>query len=253
MIKNLVITYTGGSCGDFVSIPFVNTQKFYSPIISHSITSSGQALPLPNADFIKNFPKQPGLHHYSRDWSNDLDKLKRLSTPFLILTTDTNQATMLKNCFNDDLHVLAINYNVHNWSFVAKNFCKKVLNSPNYLTRDDVGERFLTSVSQNSRHREQFLYLGSKGVLGQWYAKHLALGNLNHPPKENIFLGDTVLLVDEILEYEFFKNKIISVAEKINVSLDIDAFLPVYNAWRCRQFQFAEIDKALLAQGLSIN
>ena len=246
MPKNLVIVYTAGSCGDLVSIPWIATGQFYSMISHHTITESGKALATYNEDFIQQVTKQQFLHHYSRDWYDDLDKLEKLSTPFLILTTLPEQATLLKNYFDDDVHIMSINYDKNNWPFVANGFCDKVLNVPDYLTRDDVGEKFLNTVAKNPIQREQFLYLGRKGLLGLWYAQHLAAGNIEYPPKENTFLGDTTLQLDEILDFDQFKDKLQSIAIDVGVELDLDHFYKIYTEWRSRQFQSTEINRILL-------
>lgn len=248
MPKNLVIVYTSGSCGDLVSIPWVATGQFYSVLSHHNITESGKASASYNNNFIVDFPKQPYLHHYSRDWTNDLDKLESLSTPFLIITAAPAQATIIKNHFGDRVHVISINYNKDNWSFVANGFCDKVLNVPGYLTKDDVGENFLNAVAKDSSQREQFLYLGQKGLLGQWYARHLAAGNIGYPPKENTFSGDTNLLLDEILDYSQLETKLENIAVEVGVELDLDSFSKIYAVWRSRQFQPTEINKILSNQ-----
>jgi hypothetical protein len=246
MPKNLVITYTGGSCGDFISIPWVATQQFYSLISHHTITDSGRALPTYNDDFMSMFPKQPRLHYYSRDWTEDLDKLNNLSEPFLILTTSSEQATLIKKYFNTNVHVLSINYTKSNWPFVAGSFCSKVLDSPNYLTKDDVGEHFLNTVAKEDPvHRQQFLYLARKGVLGLWYARHLAAGHINFPPKENNFLGDTTLQLDEIFDINLLASKLQSASIDVGVTLELDSFFDVYNSWYSKQFQVTEINKIL--------
>lgn len=245
MPKNLVIVYTGGSCGDLVSIPWIATSQFYSMISYHTITEAGKASAIYNEDFIQKFPKQRFLHHYSRDWSDDLSKLEKLSTPFLILTTLSEQAILLKKYFNNEVHVLSINYDKNNWSFVANGFCSKVLDSPNYLTRDDVGENFLNAVAKDPIHREQFLYIGRKGLLGQWYARHLVSGDLSFPPKENTFQGDTSLLLDEILDFSRLKDKLRFTADCVGVNLDLDGFYKIYSEWYDRQFQPTSINKIL--------
>lgn len=245
MPKNLVIVYTAGSCGDLVSIPWVATGQFYSMISHHTITESGKTLATYNEDFIQKFTKQQFLHHYTRDWTIDLGELEKLSTPFLILTTLPEQATLLKNYFDNDVHIVSINYDKTNWPFVAAGFCDKVLNVPNYLIRDDVGENFLNTVAKDPKQREQFLYLGRKGLLGQWYAQHLAAGNIGYPPKENTFLGDTTLQLDEILDFGQFKDKLRSIAIDVGINLDLDSFYKTYTVWRDRQFQSTEINKIL--------
>ena len=245
MPKNLVIVYTAGSCGDLVSIPWIATNQFYSLVSHHTITESGKALATYNEDFIQQFTKQQFLHHYSRDWADDLDKLEKLSTPFLILTTLSDQATLIKNYFSDRVHILSINYNKSDWPFVASGFCDKVLNVPDYLTKDDVGENFLNAVAKDSDQREQFLYLGQKGLLGLWYAQHLADGNIGYPPKENTLLGDTTLQLDEILDYHRLKDKLKSTADYVGVDLDLDSFYKIYSEWYNRQFQPTEINKIL--------
>lgn len=245
MPKNLVITYTAGSCGDLISIPFVSSGEFYSLISRHKITESGRAEAIYDQKFIEQFPKQPYLHHYTRNWTEDLISLKNLSNPFLILTTLSTQATLIKDFFNDEVHILSINYNTSNWPFVAKSFCSKVLDSQNYLSRDDVGEKFLNTIAKNKAHREQFLYLSRKGLLGTWYAKQLALDNLNYPPKENNFKGDTTLYLDEILDYNLLKPKLQFIADEIKTDIDLDNFNKIYTNWYSRQFQITRIDEAL--------
>lgn len=245
MLKNLVITYTAGSCGDLISMPWIATGQFYSVISHHKITSTGRALAIYNDHFINQFPRQPGHHHYTRSWEFDLPHLKKLTRPFLIMSTVPEQAQIIKQYFKSNVHVISINYNKENWPFVASSFCSKVLDAPDYLTRDDIGEAFLNSVASTSTHRNQFLYLEKKGLLGQWYAKHLALGNLNFPPKENKISGDTIIMLDEILEFNSLKNKLQSAATDINIDLNFDGFFQFYTEWRDKQFQDSEIFRIL--------
>lgn len=245
MIKNLVIVYSAGSCGDLVSIPWIATNHFYSLVSHHKILKSGRALAVMNEEFQNQFPKQPFKHQYARDWSQDIHKLSQLNQPFLILTTSGEQANLLKKYFDDDLHVLAIHYTKNDWSFVAKGFCTKILDYPGYLTNDDIGENFLNIVSNTPTQREEFLTLGKEGKLGYWYAQQLVNEKLSFPPKEFTYPGDSIITLDDILNFEKIKNKLESISEKLTITLDMENFSNVYESWYNQQFQQTEIDQII--------
>jgi hypothetical protein len=246
MPKNLVILYLAGSCGDLISIPWISTRQFYSVIAGHTLLDSGRVKADFNKEFINQFPKQPYLHHYARDWTNDINKLKNIDKPFLILTGSIAQANLFKNYFSSNVHVLTINYSESLWQFVATNFCTKILDYPNYLTNDDIGENFLNKVANSSARREQFLELGRAGQLGHWYAEHLTAGNLNFPPKEFKFQGDSTLLLDEILDFNRLTKKLLEIADDIGITLDLEYFSNIYHIWRTKQFQPTHLDSLFI-------
>lgn len=245
MIKNLVIVYSAGSCGDLVSIPWIATNQFYSLISHHTILKSGRALAVMNEEFQNQFPKQPFKHQYARDWNQDIHKLSQLNQPFLILTVLSEQAYLLKKYFGDSVHILAINYDKTDWPFVAKGFCNKILDYPGYLTNDDVGENFLNAVSSTPKQREEFLTLGKEGKLGYWYAQQLANEKLSYPPKEFTYPGDSIISLSDILNFEKLNNKLESIGQKLTVTLDMKNFSNVYKSWYNKQFQQTEIDQII--------
>jgi|LakMenEpi03Aug12_release.lakeMendotaPanAssembly.Ray.scaffolds.fasta_scaffold200439_2 hypothetical protein len=243
MTKNLVIVYSAGSCGDLVSIPWISSNQFYSVISKHTISNSGRALPSYNEEFIKQFPKQKFKHHYTRDWSLDLPQLDILDKPFLILTVLPEQAILIKNHFSDNVYILSINYSKDQWPFVASSFCSKVLDYPDYLTNDDVGENFLNTVAKNQKSREQFIYLGKHGLLGQWYAKKLLANESHYPPKTFTFSGDYNLQLKDIFDFNKFSLELEQIAKQVGVTLDLDIFKEFYFAWINKQHQSSEIKK----------
>ena len=232
MKKNLIVLHTSGSCGDLVSLPWINTGKFYSASNGITLTASGRMLTVWNPDFVKEFPKQSGKHYYSRNWTHDLDRLSQVSQPWFINTVDSAQAALLKNHFQDQVHVVSINYDNHMWPFVLKNFCTKVLDLPNYLTQDDVGEHFLSVIAKNDQERDYYISLGNSGLLGHWYAEQTLFGTqINFPPSQFEFLGDTVVKIEEILIPNLIIEKIKNIADVLNISVDISKFTAEYDPW----------------------
>jgi hypothetical protein len=243
MLKNLIIVYTAGSCGDLVSIPWVATGRYYSVISSHEVNSAGRAVPVLNQKFLDQFPKQPKKHHYARDWSNDIDQLSRLETPFLILTTVEAQAQQIKDKLGDSVYVISINYSEDNWPFVASSFCSKVLDYPGYLTNSDVGENFLDAVAKDAAHRQQFLYLGKKGLLGYWYAKKLLSNELHYPPKEFSYPGDYTLELSDILNPTSFILELEKISAQVGIESDLEQFKQFYSVWIDKQNQLSDINR----------
>jgi hypothetical protein len=84
-MKNLIIHYRSGSCGDFLSIPFIATKKYFSQISHHELNSDGRMVPTYNQKFLQKFPKQQFLHHYTRKWNDDLEKLSDINEPWLLM------------------------------------------------------------------------------------------------------------------------------------------------------------------------
>jgi hypothetical protein len=246
MKKNLIVLHTSGSCGDLVSLPWIRTGEFYSASSGRTLTATGRMLTVWNPDFVKQFPKQPGKHYYSRNWTQDLDQLSQLSQPWLINTVDSAQAALLKNRFQDQVHVISINYDNHMWPFVLKNFCTKVLDSPNYLTQDDVGEHFLSVVAKTNQERDYYISLGESGLLGHWYAEQTLFGtHINFPPQQFEFLGDTVVRIEEILVPNLIIEKIKNIADILNISVDIKKFNADYNQWivqQCSIYKYNAVD-----------
>ena len=229
-MKNIVISYKAGSCGDFLSIPFIATKKYFSVISHHTLNDSGRMIPHWNTDFLKHFPKQPYLHHYSRDWANDLETLSKLNKPWLILSSDTNQTKLIKNYFNDNVNLVTINYSINSYLFVLKSFCNKVLDYPNYLTKDDIGEKFLNVVAKTQEQRQYFLNLSAQKKLGQWYFDNVMNGNIDYP-REFYQVGDTEIFLDSI----FNKSSIFKIIKKIDSDVNLKTFEPIYDSWLQKQ------------------
>ena len=229
-MKNIVIAYKAGSCGDFLSIPFIATQKYYSAISHHTMNDSGRMVPHWNDNFLEQFPKQRNLHHYSRDWSNDLDMLSTVNKPWLILCSDSDQSKLIKNYFNDAVHLVTINYGINSQQFVFKSFCNQVLDYPNYLTKDDVGEKFLNVVAKTPQQRQYFLDLSRDKKLGQWYYDNVIQGYIDYP-REFYLSGDTEIFLDNI----FVKSRIFKTIRLLDSDVNLDAFEPIYDAWLQKQ------------------
>ena len=243
MLKNLVIVYTAGSCGDLVSMPWIATNQYYSAIANHELNPAGRTVPVWNQKFLDQFPKQPKLHYYTRDWTDDLDTLSGLGVPFLILTTLASQAQKIKDKLGDSVYVLSINYSQESWPFVASSFCSKVLDHPNYLTNDDVGENFLNAVAKDDTHRQQFIYLGKKGLLGLWYAKKLLANELTYPPKTFSYSGDYTLQLTDILDPTKFILELEKISDQIGITLDLEQFREFYSVWIDKQRQPSDIKR----------
>lgn len=229
-MKNIIIAYKAGSCGDFLSIPFIATKKYFSPISNHTLNNNGRMVPQWNKNFLLQFPKQPKLHHYSRDWSNDLQKLEKIKHPWLILCTDTDQAKLVKNYFNDKVKLITINYSINSYQFVLKSFCNKVLDYPDYLTKDDIGENFLNVVAKTQEQRQYFLDLSKNKKLGQWYYDNVMSGYIEYA-KEFYITGDIEIFLDNI----FNKSSIFKTIKKIDEDVNLKTFEPIYDSWLQKQ------------------
>ncbi len=239
---NLVILHIAGSCGDMLSVPWINSGQYYSAAKSHDLNTSGRMMPVWSEEFLAEFPRQSPKHYHSRDWTNDLKKLSTLSRPFFINTSDSIQAQQIKNYFKNDVHTISINYQENSWPFVAKNFCSKVIDSENYLTRDDIGENFLKVVAKTHEEREYFIKLSKMGKLGYWYAKNLVDGYITYPPKSFECPADTVINVEELLNQDQLFAKLYNLANILNVKLDMNNFTSVYQTWLSTQNQPSDLD-----------
>jgi len=249
--KNVVLLHSAGTGGDLLSSYWINSGRFYSAVQTHSLTSYGRMFPVWNAEFLNQFPKQPKKHYYNRDWTKDLAQLEKLKQPFFINTTDCAQAELIKNWFGEKVCVISVSYNENLWPLVVKNFCTKVLDSPNYLTRDDVGEAFLQAVAKTPEEQEKFLELGNSYELGYWYATNLLHGCINFPPKEFVYSGDINILLDEIL----IKDRLINILKSTQFTIDTDIFVNIYDNW-CKtqdQIYFYSYDNAEFNNCLGYN
>lgn len=228
--------HVGGSCGDLLSIPWIATKQFYSAVESHEILESGRVWPVWNKDFLKQFPRQPKKHHYLRDWSNDLTALSNLDHTWFIQTSNPLQANLLKSYFKDQVQVISISYSINLFPFVVKNFCTKILDSKDFLTRDDIGEEFLQAVAKTPNEQEYFLNLSINQKLGLWYAtQRLFSENVNYPPVSFSYQGDITINLDTILSLDQLLPTIKTSMDDIELKFDTEGFVKIYYQWQ--QFQ----------------
>ena len=196
---NIVISYLAGSGGELLSNPLINSKKYFSAVSHHMLSPSGRMVPKFNQNFVKLFPPLDGKHCYQRDWAADWEKLLDLNKNWLLLTTDPDQAQFLKSKIKDKVLIISITYNELIYQYVLDSFCYKILDSKNYLTRDQIGENFLKTVSKSDEHRKWFINLGTNGQLGSWYKKEYSRGNIHFPPKFHHYSGDFTVELTTLL------------------------------------------------------
>lgn len=228
MKKITVLYWVSGSCGDLVSSLLLSDNTYKAAIKYPRLISSGKVDSNFNKDILKLFPKQKNKHWYMRTWINDLNILNKLDFNFLLQTVSVEEFNFLKNNLKNATFIV-INYDENLFPYVAKNFCKKVLDYPNYLTKDDVGSNFLNTVAKTIEDQRKFLKLQSEKKLGLWYLENLLKGNLHFPPKKSIQQANIVIELDQLLNINYFN----SIIEQLNkpCSINYDSTYKFYLSW----------------------
>jgi hypothetical protein len=250
---NIIISYLGGSGGEILANPLINSKKYFSSISEHVLTDSGRMVPTFNQDFIDMFPLSPGKHCYHRDWTSDWQKLLDLKNKWLLLVTDPFQAQFLKSMIKNDVLVIGIVYNDLTHQFVLDSFCHKVLDSKNYLTRDEVGENFLKVAAKTPEQRNWFIELGKAQKLGEWYKTEYNNGNILWPPKSHSYGGDFVVDLSLLLKsnglVEIYKN----LSTVLGQTIDLEYVKNIHKKWLTNQQAYGGVvfDQQILVDSKS--
>ena len=206
-MKGTVLFHVSGTGGDLLSSAWTNDSEIVSATEAVRINDSGRVVIEWNQFVLDMFPKQPSKHWYAREWSeSELNTLGNLSKQFFINSTDIEQAKKIKSYFGNTVSLVGINYVEKQWDYVLDSFCSKVLDSDDYLTKDDVGENFLNVVAKTTEERDSFIKMGKNKQLGAWY-KELAVNNLvQFPPKSSKLDFDISVELVDLFTYETFTN-----------------------------------------------
>jgi hypothetical protein len=229
MNKLIVVNWIAGTAGDLVTALLSTNSSFRAGTKNFAVNSAGRVSVDYDNEILQLFPKQPKTHWYNRDWGNDLDKLSQLPYDFIIQTTSEQQLIKLKNHFGSNITTISISYDTNLKFCVLKNFCSKVLDSDDYLTKDDVGENFLNAVSKTEQQRQQFINLGKNRKLGEWYFKHYLENALSYPPEKFSTPSDVNLNLDNILNETKFSTEL----KNLNniVDFEYNTALSFYQSW----------------------
>ena len=228
MTSIIVLYWVAGSCGDLLSSLLLTDSNLKASVHTPVLINSGRVQFQSNEEVLSIFPKQNLKHWYTRLWDNDLDKLNSLTYKFLLQTVSESQFLFLKQKLSNAIFI-AVNYEENLFPYVAKSFCKKVLDYPNYLTKDDVGLNFLNSVAKDENERKFFISLGLEKKLGIWYLEKLVNNSLEYPPKKSIHQADIVIELDELLNINYFN----SIIEQLNKTccIEYDSAYKFYLSW----------------------
>lgn len=232
---NFIINHVAGSCGDLLCSPIASDNNFLSPIFSQKLLQNGRLESTLDNDFLKIFPKQNFKHWYTRNWENDWDKLLKFNQNWMILVMDPTQVLFLKEKLKDNVCTISISYQENNWEFVADSFCHKVLDSPNYLTRDDVGENFLNNAATSTENRNWFIELGNRGLLGEWYKKQLKKGVLTYPPKQYYLNSDITVSLDLLFQTNGLLNVFNKIESVSGYKADQKFIKNIHKKWLAKQ------------------
>lgn len=229
-MKKLVIIYwTAGTGGDMISSLLLSNSSLVAGTIPVSINQAGRVEVTTNRSVEDIFPPLENEHWYNRSWRQDVEKIENLDFDFLLQTVNESEFRFLKNYFGNSCITISVNYYTNIWQCVLKNFCIKILDSPEYLTKTVTGRKFLRAVSKTIDDEKYFKDLADRGKLGLWYCEQYLKGNLNFPPKSCKVSADFMFSLDEILNQNIFLSKIQDLNQILN--FDLQCSLEFYKKW----------------------
>jgi hypothetical protein len=237
-VKGTVLYHVAGSAGDLVSAAWTMNPAILSATRVSGINTSGRTEVTWDHDFLTLFPKQDHRHWYTRDWSQDVEKLSLLPGEFFLNVTDYNQARLIKDYHGDAVTLVGVTYSSENWMFVLDAFCNKVLDAENYLTRDDIGENFLQVVAKTPSERDHYIELGKNKKLGAWYREQALAGGVSFPPKISKGHYDVSIDLSLILDTTRFIRALSAIID----IYDTDKFRQLYQSWQRYNITSQEYD-----------
>lgn len=231
MQTGTILYHTPGSGGDIIGTAWTSDPNIISAVRYHDTNANGKIVVGWDPVVVNQFSKTPYRHWYSRNWKDDLEKLSNLNQPFFFNVCDIEQARLIKSHFKHRVKFVGVTYSKEYWNFVLDAFCYKVLDSENYLTRDDVGENFLNIAAKTSKEREWFIELGKNKKLGAWYYEQALAGTVQFPPRQCLYDYDDSIDLGELLDKHRYKEKITSLVD----IYDPDRYFKIYDDWLAKQ------------------
>jgi hypothetical protein len=233
-VINIIISYIAGSGGEIFASPLVSTGIWRSPVLSHELDQTGRMLATLDTRFTDAFEFQPHKHFYCRDWHDDFDKLSAFE-PWLMPVTDQDQSKFLKDQNPHNVFLITINYQESASQFVLDSFCRKILDQPNYLTRDSIGQHFLATAGKTEAQQKWLIDCGRDGLLGQWYRDMYQTGTLNFPPPSHNIPGDLEINVTDLFDWQKLQSIYVQLTQKLEFDLDLELVKSRHHAWLMRQ------------------
>jgi hypothetical protein len=229
-----ILYHTAGSGGDIIGTAWTMNPDVISAVRYAETNSAGRAVITWDHSVLKQFPRTPRRHWYSRNWAADLDRLLNLDRPWFFNVCDIEQARLIKTHLQDRVKFVGVTYSEQHWPFVLDGFCRKVLDADDYLTRDDIGENFLDAAAKTPEQRAWFIDQGRNKQLGAWYHEQALAGGVQFPPRECSYDFDHSIDVSELLDPIRFRDRIMRLVD----IADPDQYFKIYDHWLSQQAKY---------------